>query len=327
MSKQSRKTIRSVLKGLLLLILIAIFLLGVRMSYLPYLERQQEEQAIEEEVASFRKLKAVNTELPHNPEDSSDAAPSEYLPELWSSMVQYNEQLYLTGQENLTDAWSYQAKPFDLPQYGIEDDVIGLVSIPVIDVDMPIYLGASYSNLIKGCAVLTETSMPIGGNNTNCVIAAHRGWNDIPFVRDIEEVTFGDSIFVENLWETLEYRVKEIKIVHPWETHDIMIQNGEDLLTLVTCHPYRENTYRYLVICERYIDTPEAQYEWQLAEQETHPITVSDGIEFESSRTDILFITYAPSLLFALSVLLLAVFLLIVLLQAFRTVSKKKQKE
>lgn len=118
-------------------------------------------------------------------------------------------------------------------------------------VELPILLGANDENLEKGAAHLTETSYPIGGQNTNCVLAAHRGYNRAAMFRDIEKLEIGDEIHILNFRETLTYRVAELRVISPTDVEELLIQEGRDLVTLVTCHPYRYNYQRYVVYCER----------------------------------------------------------------------------
>ena len=173
-------------------------------------------------------------------------------PELYEAMRQYNENIYANGQSGLTDAWAYQQPSFDLASYGIEDGVIGVIRIPAMDIELPIYLGATYDNMAAGAVHLSQTSLPIGGENTNCVIAAHRGWYGAPYFRYIDVLQPGDEIYITNLWETLTYTVSEIKIINPNDIDEILIQPGRELLTLLTCHPYASGgKYRYAVYCER----------------------------------------------------------------------------
>ena len=173
-------------------------------------------------------------------------------PELYEAMRQYNENIYANGQSGLTDAWAYQQPSFDLASYGIEDGVIGVINIPAMDIELPIYLGATYDNMAAGAVHLSQTSLPIGGDNTNCVIAAHRGWYGAPYFRYIDVLQPGDEIYITNLWETLTYKVSEIKVINPNDIDEILIQPGRELLTLLTCHPYASGgKYRYAVYCER----------------------------------------------------------------------------
>ena len=122
-------------------------------------------------------------------------------------------------------------------------------------VEMPLYLGASNENMANGAAVLSQTSIPIGGINTNAVIAGHRGYGGYSYFRYIEVLEEGDEVIITNLWKTLTYKVSEIRIVTPDDVDAILIQPGKDMVTLLTCHPYASGgKYRYLVFCERVTD-------------------------------------------------------------------------
>ena len=172
--------------------------------------------------------------------------------ELYEAMQQYNAQIYESGQAGLTDAWAYQQASFDLTAYGVEDGAMGVISIPKMDVELPIYLGATYDNMAKGAVHLSQTSLPIGGIDTNCVIAAHRGWYGAPYFRYIDLLEAGDEVYITNLWETLTYEVTSIKVIEPNDIDEILIQPGRDMLTLLTCHPYASGgRYRYVVYCDR----------------------------------------------------------------------------
>ena len=121
-----------------------------------------------------------------------------------------------------------------------------------MDLTMPIYLGASDEHLAACAAVLGNTSAPIGGDNTNCVIAGHRGWKGADYFRHIDRLQVGDTVQLTNLWETLTYTVTDIQIIQPHEVDKIRIQPYRDLLTLLTCHPYASGgRQRYVVVCER----------------------------------------------------------------------------
>ena len=127
-----------------------------------------------------------------------------------------------------------------------------MLSIPAIELEMPVHLGASYDNMAAGAAVLGQTSLPIGGENTNCVIAGHRGWNGAAYFLNIDKLQEGDEVQLINLWETMNYTVTEIRIIEPTDIKQVLIQEGRELLTLMSCHPYASGgRYRYLVFCER----------------------------------------------------------------------------
>ncbi len=178
--------------------------------------------------------------------------PEQQYPELLAALQEYNRQLYAEKQCNLTDLEACEEPAADLTAYGIEDEIIGALAIPAMELTMPVYLGASDAHLAAGAAVLGNTSAPIGGDNTNCVIAGHRGWRGADYFRHIDRLQVGDTVTLMNLWETLTYTVADIQIIQPHEVEKIKIQQGRDMLTLVTCHPYASGgRQRYVVYCEK----------------------------------------------------------------------------
>ena len=183
------------------------------------------------------------------PEDISQAP--EIYTELWYAMQAYNATIYAEGQQNLSCEYAYEKPSFNLKDYGLEDEIFGVISIPKLELEMPIYLGATYQHLADGAAHLSQTSIPLGGENTNSVIAGHRGWGGASYFRYITKLEVGDEVIITNLWETTTYEVVEIKIIMPNEVEKILIQPGRELVTLMTCHPYASGgRQRYLVICE-----------------------------------------------------------------------------
>ena len=178
--------------------------------------------------------------------------PEQRYPELLAALQDYNRQLYAEKQCNLTNLEACEAPAANLTAYGIADEIIGVLEIPAIELTMPVYLGASDEHLAAGAAVLGNTSAPIGGDNTNSVIAGHRGWKGSDYFRHIDCLAVGDEVRITNLWETLTYTVADIQIIQPHEVDKIKIQQGRDLLTLITCHPYASGgRQRYVVYCER----------------------------------------------------------------------------
>ena len=178
--------------------------------------------------------------------------PEQQYPELLAALQEYNRQLYAEKQCNLTDLEACEEPAADLTTYGIEDEIIGVLEIPAMELTMPVYLGASDAHLAAGAAVLGNTSAPIGGDNTNCVIAGHRGWRGADYFRHIDKLAVGDTVRLTNLWETLTYTVADIQIIQPHQIERIKIQPNRDLLTLLTCHPYASGgRQRFVVYCEK----------------------------------------------------------------------------
>ena len=178
--------------------------------------------------------------------------PEQQHPELLADLQAYNQRIYAEKQSGLVDLKACEEPAVDLTAYGIDDEIIGVLEITAMELTMPVYLGASDVHLTAGAAVLGNTSVPIGGDNTNCVIAGHRGWRGADYFRHIDRLQMGDTVTLTNLWETLTYTVADIQIIQPHEVDKIKIQPNRDLLTLLTCHPYASGgRQRFVVYCER----------------------------------------------------------------------------
>lgn len=170
---------------------------------------------------------------------------------LYEFLKAENERLYAEKQKDLKDPFSYEVPGIDLSAYGIEDNLIGFLTIPRINETLPLYLGANESNMTKGAVHLTQTSYPIGGINTNVVIAAHRGYYQANMFRQIDKLEIGDFVYIKNFRESLAYRVVETKIISPDAISEVLIRDQKDMITLLSCHPYMYNYKRYVVYCER----------------------------------------------------------------------------
>lgn len=200
-------------------------------------------------------IKETNKEFFHTVQQAREETQNETkIPyaNLRSVMEQHNKWLYQLRQSALTNREAYEKSPLSLVSFGLPDEIFGVIKIPKMDLEMPLYLGAGEENLANGAAVLSQTSIPVGGTNTNAVIAGHRGWQGYKYFQDIELLEAGDEVQITNLWETLTYTVTEINIVTPDDVDAILIQPGRDMVTLLTCHPYASGgKYRYLVYCDR----------------------------------------------------------------------------
>ena len=217
-----------------------------------YVERQMKANA----EAFIQRNDTETDPAPLSPTEPSEqiveTEPQRPHAQLWDDMVTYNENLWNEKQVNLVDPWSYEQPSFKLGDYGIPDEVFGAIEIPALNLSMPVYLGASEEHLAAGAAQLSHTSLPIGGSNTNCVIAGHRGWRGADYFRYITELKVGDNVILTNLWETLTYTVVETEIIAPNDMESILIQEDKDMLTLITCHPYASGgKQRYVIYCER----------------------------------------------------------------------------
>lgn len=125
--------------------------------------------------------------------------------------------------------------------------LMGYISIPKIDVRIPIYHGTSSEVLEKGVGHLEGSSFPIGGISTHAILSAHRGLPSAKLFTDLDQLQVGDEFYIYILDRTLAYKVDQILVVEPSETEALQLQEGKDYVTLVTCTPYAINTHRLLV--------------------------------------------------------------------------------
>lgn len=127
------------------------------------------------------------------------------------------------------------------------DEMMGSVEIPKIDIKIPIYHTTEEEVLNKGAGHLEGSSLPVGGANTHAVISAHRGLPSASLFTDLDQLKKGDHFLIHVLNETLCYEVDKTSVVKPEDTSDLAVEDGADLVTLLTCTPYGVNTERLLV--------------------------------------------------------------------------------
>ena len=142
---------------------------------------------------------------------------------------------------------------------------IGYVDIPKINQQIPVYAGTSEDVLQHACGHLEGTSLPIGGKDTHAVITAHRGLPQVKLFRDLDKMEVGDLFFFTNVKETLAYKVDQILVVEPWDFEPVLVVEGKDLMTLLTCTPYMINSHRLLVRGHRVPYVPEVKEEIERA--------------------------------------------------------------
>ena len=191
----------------------------------------------------------------------------------WNSMHQsravasYVEQVANIDQEQYAhlweDAWNYNRDLAKRPnnyvlseeQTAVYDSILdvggtgimGYVEIPSIGVTLPIYHGTDETVLQVAVGHLEWSSLPVGGKNSHCVISGHRGLPSARLFTDLDELVVGDIFMFRVLDEVLTYEVDQILIVEPDDTDALLIQQGQDLCTLITCTPYGVNSHRLLV--------------------------------------------------------------------------------
>ncbi|HEL2446597.1 TPA: class C sortase [Streptococcus suis] len=124
---------------------------------------------------------------------------------------------------------------------------IGFVEIPKINERIPIYAGTTEEVLQKGAGHLEGSSLPVGGESTHTVITAHRGLPNASLSTNLDHLKVGDQFYIHNIAEVLAYEVDQILVVEPNNFDPVIVQNGKDYATLLTCTPYMINSHRLLV--------------------------------------------------------------------------------
>lgn len=198
---------------------------------------------------SFTSSKAIATYT----EDLATISDEDYE-QLWETARQYNQALLerknvFAMDEERTEQY---LELLDISGSGI----MGYVEIPNINVELPIYHGTSEGVLQIAIGHLDWTSLPVGGESTHCVISGHRGLPSARLFTDLDEMVEGDIFLLHILDETLTYQVDQILIIEPDKIADLMIEEGKDLCTMMTCTPYGINSHRLLVRGHR-IETEE----------------------------------------------------------------------
>lgn len=246
--------LKRILGCLLLLAALGLFLWPASREIKTWSQVREIKEELEEDQASLPET------LPEPSEDGTitlpDHDPEVTLPllDLYGEFWAYNRSLVTDGQK-ITDAWAGSPEAPDIS--GLTDGQLGFIEIPDMGVTLPLYVGASRDHLSKGAAIQWGTSMPIGGENTNCVVVGHRGWYGSLYFAYINRMETGSKVYIHTPWDTLTYEAVSKKIITPDDLDSVSIQPGKDMVTLLSCHPYAAAGgagYRYLVYCERTAD-------------------------------------------------------------------------
>ena len=185
------------------------------------------------------------TQVVESYDDAVEEMEQEEIDAAKEAARKYNEQLQSAIVQDENGEGDQAGESYvDLSGVG---ESIGYITIPKIDLELPIYEGSDDAVLQKGIGHMEQSSYPIGGEGTHSVLTGHRGLPDPELFTHLDEMEEGDLFYLHVLDEILAYRVDQIKVVEPNETGDLDIIPGEDYCTLVTCTPYSINTHRLLV--------------------------------------------------------------------------------
>lgn len=255
------------------------FLLGIRGEKL-------QEQVVDSFYQELKKEDTVPENLPEtqNQPETQTLLPEEPQDAFYQAAKAYNESLLRDGQETMSSRADVEQFALSALDYGAAENIIGTIQIPRMEIELGLYLGANAENMAKGAAIFGMTSLPLGRESENVAIAGHRGWQGTPMFREIQKLQMDDPIYLTTPWQTLVYRVCEIRIVSPEDSSWCKIQQGESLITLMTCHPYGQNYQRYIVfarLCQEEKPSAEEMMENNLQSYDPTPREVtlvhSDG--------------------------------------------------
>lgn len=162
--------------------------------------------------------------------------------------VEYNQSLQ---NVQISDPFGEEA---DMNVHGNYNEILDFgngimaeLSIPCIDVNLPIYHGTGEKILEKGIGHIHQSSFPIGGEGFHAILSGHTGLPSVELLTDLEKLKIGDHFYIKILKDTLAYEVDSILVVEPYDTSALQPVEGKDYVTLVTCTPYGINTQRLLV--------------------------------------------------------------------------------
>ena len=240
---------------ILTIIMILFFLAGLSLLLYPFVANQWNNYRQQRLISSYEDTVAQKEE----------AGEIDYDAE-WAKAQAYNEALL---PSILPDSFAV-AEASDEPDEEYMsclnitgDGMMGMVEIPKIDVNLPIYHTTSEEVLEKAAGHLEGSSLPVGGESTHAVISAHRGLPSASLFTDLDQLEEGDHFLIHVLDDTLCYEVDQILVVEPKETESLAVEEGQDLVTLLTCTPYGVNSDRLLVRGHRVPYVPEEVEEEQ----------------------------------------------------------------
>ena len=187
-----------------------------------------------------------------------DPMDDQQIQELLDSARAYNERLAVRGVGMLILSEEERAEYNSLLDVD-GSGIMGYVSVPKVNITLPIYHGTGDEALQNGVGHLESSSLPVGGPDTHAVLSAHTGLPSAQLFTNIDQLVEGDVFTLRVLKETLTYEVDQILVVLPDETTALQVQPGEDYCTLVTCTPYGVNTHRLLVRGRRVPTPPQGE--------------------------------------------------------------------
>lgn len=213
------------------------FVLGLILCSYPLISSIIQQQAQKDTISTYQQM--INS--------SSDSS----IEDILAKANEYNEVLFNSFTSLSSDKLSILSEENYNNTLNIGDGIMGSIEIPSIEVELPIYHGTSDEVLSAGVGHLNGSSLPVGGVNTKSILTAHRGLPSAKLFTRLDELVEGDLFFIRVLNETLAYKVTDIEVIDPEDVAGLEIEEGKDLVSLITCTPYGLNTHRLVVTGER----------------------------------------------------------------------------
>lgn len=227
-----------------------LFLLGTLLLVLPFVARTWKSNQQENVIATYQE------ELQELEQEEINA--------VFQSARYYNKHLFETKEIDL--------ERYDAELNVFQNGIMGSLEIPKISLKLPIYHGTQEEILAGGIGHLPESSLPVGGENSHCVLTGHRGLPGAQLFTRLDELDEEDVFWVNINNRKLCYRVCDINVVKPEEVEVLQMQEGRDLVSLVTCTPYGINTHRLVVTGERISENEAASSEMEVQSVSTRDL-------------------------------------------------------
>lgn len=206
---------------------VIIFIIGLTVCCYPIISNYLEHSRQSEMISTY--------------ESETDTLSKEKTKMMLEDARRWNEDLLLTQKGLLGSNDLNYDELLD-----IGNGVIGSIEIPNISVNMPIYHSTDDEVLSVGAGHLEDSSLPVGGENTHAVLTGHRGLPSSKLFTRLDELKNNDLFYLKVLNTTLAYKVDRIEVVSP-DKVKYPIEEGKDLVTLITCTPYGINTERLVI--------------------------------------------------------------------------------
>lgn len=133
-------------------------------------------------------------------------------------------------------------------------EIMSILSIPSIDVKLPVYHGLDANSLQVGVGHYPGSSLPVGGIGTHCILTGHSGLPSSRLLTDMDQLDIGSKFYLTTMDQTLCYEVYDIQVVLPEEVNHLLLDKDKDLCTLVTCTPYGINSHQLIITGKRIAD-------------------------------------------------------------------------